>query len=593
MDRSYIIDAIDLMESKGVELIDIIENVNDMVNDAAITEKKDIVAITNHLKLEVLDIDRFIKVNNWQEVTNPIFFNRPGEPNDDGLLSYRIFGATQKDRSSIFAYINLGKYFMNPVCYKAWFKLDRRIKDIIAKIDKYSLDRKGYLVKDPNGETGIEFLKKNISKIRFRDTGAASLRRDIKLDFLEKNRNLIFTNKFLVIPPFYRDTNNQNSKKGSVGVGKINKLYQQLILSAVGVKTTQEYGFDMSGPQDLRTQELLLQVYDWFSGTNNANIKKDEKGYGVTGKFGILRRANQSKTTDYAARLVISSPELKANSPKDMRANFDTSLVPLSAAIACFAPFVQFNVRRWFETEFVGTEQYPVVMENGKVEYRVVKDPMIQFSDDKIRSEMNHFIHGYNNRFVPIEVELEDGSKAYMNFKGTYNEGDNPEAIYNRRLTWLDVLYISALRATKNKMVLITRFPVDTRTNQITTGIDILTTNETEPMYVENEYYPYYPKFSDSDIGKDTSDTFIDTLNMSNLYLKGMGGDYDGDQVVIRGVFTDEANDELHKFHNSKKNFIGFGAKNMRVVDGDVVQSLYNLTKILNDDKKKITNPVF
>ena len=133
---------------------------------------------------------------------------------------------------------------------------------------------------------------------------------------------------------------------------------------------------------------------------------------------------------------------------------------------------------------------------------------------------MEQFIHGYNNRLIPVKVQFDDGTEYDMMFKGSYKPaGVEPETIYNRRLTWLDVLYICTKEATKNKMVLMSRFPIDTRTNQITTEIDISTTNETEPMYVENDFYPYYPKFKDSDIGKDTSNMFIDTLNISNLYF--------------------------------------------------------------------------
>jgi hypothetical protein len=47
-------------------------------------------------------------------------------------------------------------------------------------------------------------------------------------------------------------------------------------------------------------------------------------------------------------------------------------------------------------------------------------------------------------------------------------------------------------------------------------------------MYVNNQYYKYYPKFSDADIGIDTSSSFIDTVNISNLYIGGMGADFDG-----------------------------------------------------------------
>lgn len=47
-------------------------------------------------------------------------------------------------------------------------------------------------------------------------------------------------------------------------------------------------------------------------------------------------------------------------------------------------------------------------------------------------------------------------------------------------------------------------------------------------MIVENQLYEYYPDFEDSDIGKDTSNMFADTMSMSNLYLAGLGADFDG-----------------------------------------------------------------
>ena len=591
----FIIDEIERMQKNGQDLLSVIETTEALIEFANINEARDIEKITSKLTLELLDIDKFVRVNNCDVVTNPIFYYRPGEPTDDGLLSNRIFGITPDDKAGVFAYIDLNKYFLNPACYKAWYTIDSKIKDCIAKTKTFSLDRDGYTVEDPRGSNGIEFLKKNIQKIKFRYSEGTSIKRDIRAKFLDLNRNSMFINKYLVIPVFYRDTNSKDASKGTVGVSKINRLYQQLILSANHIKDTQEYGFDMSGSLDFRLQETLLQIYDWFCGNNNKNILKTEAGFGIKrGKFGVLRTANQSKTSDYAARLVITSAELKANTPANMKVDFDKSMIPLSAAIAAFAPFVRFTVRRFFEREFAGTEQYPVYNKNGVVEYKAIKDPFIQFSDERITTEMEQFIHGYNNRLIPVKVQLEDGTEVSMQFKGSYKpiKSEN-EVIYNRRLTWLDVLYICTKEATKNKMVLMSRFPIDTRTNQITSEIDISTTNETEPMYIENDYYPFYPKFRDSDIGKDTSNMFIDTLVISNLYTGGLGADFDGDQMTVKGVFTDEANEELREFKNSKKNFIGFGGKNIRSVDGDVVQSLYNLTKILDEDKKKLSLPVF
>lgn len=454
----------DLLE--GEDIISYSDRMQHLV-DIQEADEYDLKAKTHQLKIEILDIDRFVKVNECKPVSDPIFYDSKGEPTENGLLSNSIFGLTQEDRMGTYAYINLNGWFLNPIYYKTWFKIDSRIKGIIAKTDYYSLDHKGYLVEDPRGQTGLEFLRKNLSKIKFKE-GTDSVGRNLKVNFLEQNKNTAFINKYIVIPPLYRDTNTQSSRKGSVGVGKINKLYQQVIICAKSLETTQEYGFDMSGPTALRMQETLLAIYDWFCGTNNTNIQKDERGYGIKGKLGIYRMANMSKTSNYAARLVITGAQLKADKPKDMKVNFDRTSIPLAAVIACFAPFVQFHMRRFFETQFVGTEQIEAVdSKTGEVIYVTPKDPAIAFSDDVIKEQMEHFNEGYNNRLTPVlcpVVDPKDSSKvimAPMVFKGRYGSPDNTsEQIYHRRLTWLDVIYMSAVEATRDKMVLITRFPV-------------------------------------------------------------------------------------------------------------------------------------
>ena len=43
-------------------------------------------------------------------------------------------------------------------------------------------------------------------------------------------------------------------------------------------------------------------------------------------------------------------------------------------------------------------------------------------------------------------------------------------------------------------------------------------------MIIGNAYYKNYPYIRQEDIGKNTSNKFIDTLNISNLYLDGIGG---------------------------------------------------------------------
>ena len=85
-----------------------------------------------HFLLEPLDPNKFIKVNELKEITNPIFFTKNNSPTPDGLLSNEIFGITKDERAGTFAYIDLAnEVFMHPLHYKIWGKLDSKIKDSV------------------------------------------------------------------------------------------------------------------------------------------------------------------------------------------------------------------------------------------------------------------------------------------------------------------------------------------------------------------------------------------------------------------------------------------------------------------------------
>lgn len=580
---SYLDEIITSFENSPIDIISNIENFNYSVNNEDAIQEAEYNKRTEHLKMELLDVDKFVEKNSCKKISNPVFFDRDNIPSKDGLLSNEIFGITRDDRAGIFAYIDLQQYFIDPSCYKAWIRIDSKVRDVVHKVGTYSIDAEGNIVEDPAGKNGVKFLKANINKIKFKST--ESIKRDLKVKYLEMNRNKMFINKYIVIPPYYRDA---NTGKRSVGVGGINKLYSQLIMLTNSLSASQDYGFDLSGPTEGRIQEVILAIYDWFAGNTNETIKTDE-GVGISGKTGLLRRANMTKTTNYAARLVISAPNVRTNRPEDMMVNYDFSAIPLHAGMACYRPFVQFYVRKFFENEFVGTETMPAIDKEGKLTYIVPENPLIQFSDERIVTEMEKFIHSKNNRLTPVTIKDENGKEYKLQFRGNFiNNKQIGESIYNRTLTWCDIFYVATTRAVKGKMALITRYPVDIKFNQITTQLVISSTKETEPMYYNNESFDYYPRIREEDIGKSTDNKFIDTMRICNIYLPGMTGDYDGDTVSVKGVFTEEANEELREFSNDKMNFINLAAGSTRTSGEQSAQSLYNLTLILPSDKDKI-----
>lgn len=541
----------------------------------------------------LLDIEDFIKKNDVKEISNPIFFNQNKLPTSDGLLSNEIFGITKEERANRFGYIDLHGTFLHPLVYKVWSALDKNVKSIVHGIDNFVIDSNGQFKQDPNGKTGIKFLKDNINKIKIRSTD--STKRDRVIEFLNISKPLMFITKYPVIPAFYRDVNTEG---GKVGVGDINKYYNGIIIASKALAEAQDYGLSLSNSQAGRMQEMLLQVYNYF-GAGNPDAKGS--GVGMPSKFGIIRRANLSKTTDYSSRLVITSPELKVEKLDDIEADMDYSVVPLASLSINFLPYMIFWLRSFFENEFSTRTTYTVHMKDGKTKEIPIQDYQIAFSDERIKDEINRFAHGYSNRFIPVRIPTVDKKlNVYMHFKGkittSQDDKDNEQGeIVNRRLTWCDLLFMAASEVTADKHILITRYPIDSFYNQFPTKVKVQSTIETEHMLVNSggmsKFYKKYPKIREEDIEKDTSNKFIDSLNLCNGYLDSIGGDYDGDQVSVKGIYSAEANAELDQQMNSKIHYIGLDGISVMDVGKEAKQSLYCLTMVLPNSN--LTEPQF
>ena len=564
-----------------------------------------------HLKLEPLDVDKFIKMNELKPISNPVFFSKNGTPTQDGLLSNEIFGITKDDRTQIFSYINLaGETFMHPLAYKTWCRLDGNIKLCAYEMETFSLDKEtGKLVKDPEGETGIKFLKKIINKIDFQKTN--SMKREVKIDFLQKYRDKLFTETLIVIPAGYRDVNTDGD--GRIGVGEINKLYDAIIRDSNALKESEDYGLSLNGSLRGRIQDNLVAIYDWivFGRFNGV----DAQASGLSRKLGLIRRAGMKKSFDWGSRLVICTQNLRVEDLDDIEVDLDSMGIPLAALCSNFFPYLLYNLRQWFDNQFTNIKySKAIIMDKSKKVIDIeLEDWRLTFSDERLKKEIDRFMHGASNRFVPIEIPLSkdsqkklNGRKACIIFKG--NKITSKEAIEKlqkgetinyesfpmetRPMTWCDVIYMALKKITKDKMTLITRFPVDSYWNQFPAKIKVLSTIETEPIIINNTFYKEYPKIRLGDINKDTSSKFIDVALPNNVRLDSIGGDFDGDTISSKPPFSIEASEELYETVNSKKHYISLDGINAMNVSKEGLQSLYNLTLVLPEDEDSMTKSI-
>lgn len=549
-----------------------------------------------HLRVNLIDPDKLVQVNELQEITNPVYFIRNNIPTSDGLFSNEIFGITKYDRANTFAYIDLGGVFINPLIYKMWCKIDSNIKACIHGTKYFIINDDGQLEENADGDCGIEFLKANINKIKLKRTN--SRQREMRVNFIERYLGTpeMFITKIIVCPPYYRDISNE--KGNHTIVVTVNDLYRNLLISVRSLKEAVDYGLNLNDATRGRIQETLMQIYDWFGSGTMMNGEKTPNV--IPGKTGILRKSVMTKTTDYASRLVLSAPELKVERMEDLTADLDYSYLPLASACVNFLPFVIYNVRRFFENEFSGDAVIPVINNDKSIEYLHPKDYQEEFSDERIRKEINRFLTGFSNRFIPIEVPTIEGRTVRLRFKGYQTSAEDfakndigKMPIMERDLTWCDILYQAAVESVKDRHIMIARYPIDTYFNQFSTRIHVASTIKTEPMVIGNTFYKNYPYIRQEDIGTNTSNIFVDSLNISNLYLDGIGGDYDGDQVTVKGIFSEEANRELDLQLTSKSHYFNLGGGGVRSSSKEAMQSLYSLTLCLTADTDKMTNPKF
>ena len=402
--------------------------------------------------------------------------------------------------------------------------MDSRIKDIVFGTKKFIINDQGDFEENENGKSGVKFLKDNFSKIKIKST--ESTKRNNKIKFLKDNEKNIFIKKYVVIPAYYRDVNSTGD--GRVGVGELNKYYSSLLIAVRSLRETQEYGLSMSDATKGRIQETLVLIYNFLCGTGAA----ETDGVGLSKKQGIIRTSVMSKTADEGSRLIISAPNVKAENIDNLMVDAEHCALPLASALVNFKPFIIFNVKRFFDNEFASHPTHTMKNEKGELVTVEVKNPEMVFSDVEIESQMNKFIHGYSKRLTPVEVPLTNGKTAFCVFKGQNAKSKDLDiqrnALQSRKLTWCDVFFMAAVEATRDKCVLITRFPMDSYWNEFPSKIRISTMKETEPIAVGSSYYQWYPKIREKDINSNTSNLFIDTLQFTNLNLGSIGGDYDG-----------------------------------------------------------------
>ena len=534
------------------------------------------------MRVWLLDVDTFIKVNNIQPVTNAMMFDAGNVPTSDGLFSTEIFGVSTKERRETFAYIDLGGKYLLPKAYITLKRLNRNFEHVIYSTKKFSIDSQGILVPDEeNGGTGMKWLYDNWEKIKFPKNQSSA--RSERVDVLTMNKkNVLFTDKYPVIPAFFRDVNLQSSERNP-RVPEINDVYARIIRNVKIVKDSTSMDFVIASING-KIQDSLVDIY---------NLLKEK----IQGKNGYIRRFLLGKSVSYSSRVVITASPYNNEKYTDQDVDFYHTGVPLSHVCSDFTPFIVYWVTRFFKNQTENQKNsYQIMDSKGQVQIVKLDNPEAYYNSDYIEKRLEKFVNNPYTRFDKVELPINEseleriGMKGplYMRFSGRMVKGDLSSAPkdttstgvpINRYLTWTDIFYQAAVDVTADKHVWVTRYPVLDYMGEYTSRIYVISTRDTIPMMIGDKYYKRYPSI-DPEIPKSYLDSvFRDTVNVCALMLPGLGGDHDGDQTTVKPVFSQEANQECEEIMMSKRNLLNIEGNGARKFGNEGVQTLYAMTK--------------
>jgi DNA-directed RNA polymerase beta' subunit len=382
----------------------------------------------------------------------------------------------------------------------------------------------------------------------FGGAGGSKSRDDkiVLLDLLKKEE--IFIRNWIVCPAFYRDM--MTSKAGQIVSADDKTVIYSRIISMCSL-IDQEIDIFSGHENKYTIQQLLFECYNLFT---KPTAKKN----------GIIHKNLLGKSIDYPVRTVISAPRIDSNTYKEQQLRFGYIGVPMHMAIAMFYPFFTDSL---FDRLRIANQFVIEILDNTTHE-SVMKVPVKDLTSETINKIVKRYARSYENRLDIFKMYDEYGNDAIKNLR---------ECLGGREVTITDIFYQTIFEVVKDKCCVATRYPLEDYRNISPQRIKILVTEDTMDLTNYSKQFTSYPVIDKS--LKTEKIKWIESTRVNNLYLKGFGGDYDGDMITLKGLFTQEANQELGNIiDNSLNYYLSVSGGSSRVIEKELIQVFYNFT---------------
>lgn len=488
------------------------------------------VIVDDPTEIDIANFNEIIKVNKLEEIKNSSYLIN-NQPTEDGLFSYQIFGKPGSTKRKFqWAYIDLQKKFLHPLVYDALYKTDRKLPDLIkgevfAKLDTETGELK-YVDSANESQagvfTGIQGFYENFKKMKFR-RGDSKGRHDNLAFIRSLDIDQIFIDKFLVIPPFYRDID--LSAGNTMSTDEVSDIYKKVIsLSKQFDKNSSSLIF-VGYNTEWAIQDSLNELYAMLT-------KKNSK------KNGYIRKSLLGKNVDYSARGVISSAKMATNTSADQLVHFGEIGVPLHMILTSFLPFVMFQLQNRFFSSYRDGSLVIYNANSDKLD-KIDEISIEEFSSKNFEKLINIYARSKEDRLNKLYIKNSKGEEIpFIPFpdlhKGTSNK-DSKRA-RDRNIvpgTITDLLFHAARFAIEDKYVYMTRYPIEdylnitpvkpvivTTRNTIELGLNI--TDSGKSNIVSHIVVRDYPYVEDK-----KKVEWIDSCIPHYSYLPALGGDFD------------------------------------------------------------------
>lgn len=245
-----------------------------------------------------------------------------------GLFSEIIFGPKDsKERKDQYAFIDLHCKILHPALMKCLSRMNGKLVKVLLRKAQYNFDESGNLIESEDGElNGVTSIIQNFRKIINGRTEDSKIRADMqKMLNYYFDKDMVFIDKCLVIPAFYRDAQYEGvGTQAGLRIPPINEFYQKIIKLSIQISSlSMEPGTIMYEIYAAKMQQLVNDLVDYIYTK-------------ITKKSGLVRQNILSKRIDFCGRAVI------VGGAHDIKP--DEIGVPFKMLVKLYEPFLLYEL---------------------------------------------------------------------------------------------------------------------------------------------------------------------------------------------------------------------------------------------------------